>query len=192
MKAWSELELWVWQATQVDNQMKSAFAMVNIIVIDTNEWAPKFLNKTYEAGLDENATAGTYITTVHAVDKDRNRIEYSIVNGNAGPFKIDKYQGVIKLSGRLDYQSQRTYKLEIQAYDGNFSDTAYVSISVLNVIDKAPYFEKPVYNFKLELKEEMNLLNLFIGQVKAVDVEMTGKLNYSLRFDDSSPRRSGM
>jgi hypothetical protein len=52
-----------------------------------------------------------------------------------------------------------------------------VKIEIKNVVDKAPYFEYNYYSFKIKIPYDV-----YIGQIKAIDVEKTGNLTYSLGF----------
>lgn len=165
----------------MDNPLRSAMSMVSISIIDLNEHAPKFESNLYEASIYENAKLDTIVCVTHATDKDKNRIEYSILNNHESPFLIDKYKGVIKVNGRLDYEMKSKYIIEVLAKDANFSDKTLVKINILNLIDKAPYFEYNYYNFKIKIPYDV-----YIGQIKATDVENTGNMSYSMKFNDPS------
>lgn len=164
-------------ATQIDNNSKTAMAMININVIDENKYAPEFLNKTLEINLSrnetltlsttKNASKTIVICEVHAFDRDNNRIEYSLVNSYGGLFKIkNKYKGIIWLTGELE--SRQTYKLEVQAFDGLFTDSSFVYVNLLmdeNHPAQQLVFEKEKYNFSIDLSKEIGIV--FVGQVKA-------------------------
>ena len=154
--------------------------MINILIVDTNDFAPQFEAKTYHAKLHENSPKDTIVTTVKAQDHDKNRLEYSIVNNHESPFVIDRYHGMIRVNGRLDYEMKSKYTIQVVASDGKFADTCSVEIELLNLIDKAPYFEYSNYNFKIKIPNDV-----YIGQIKAIDVEKTSNLTYSLKFNNT-------
>ena len=52
-----------------------------------------------------------------------------------------------------------------------------VKIEIRNVVDKAPYFEYNYYSFKIKIPYDV-----YIGQIKAIDVEKTSNMSYALEF----------
>ncbi len=95
------------KASQVDSPLKAALTIVKIEIVDVNEHAPKFERKLYEADMMENADVGTYVTRIRAADADKNRLEYSIVNSHESPFRIDRYEGMVRVNERLDYEMRQ-------------------------------------------------------------------------------------
>lgn len=57
-------------------------------------------------------------------------------------------------------------------------------MQIKNVIDKAPYFEYNYYSFKIKVPYDV-----YIGQIRAMDVEHTGNLTYALEFADATDAR---
>jgi hypothetical protein len=169
------------KAYQENNPLKSALVMVNIEILNVNEYAPVFEKSSYEIKLKENTKLGTLIGRIQAEDRDKNRIEYSILNNHESPFIIDKYKGIIFVNGRLDYEMKSNYLLDVIASDGNFTSQTVVKIDLINMVDKEPYFEFNNYSFKLKIPYDV-----YIGQVRAIDVEKTEDLKYSLKFNDST------
>ena len=139
------------KASQVDSPLKAALTMVKIEIVDVNEHAPKFERKLYEADVMENADVGTYVTRIRAADADKNRLEYSIVNSHESPFRIDRYEGMVRVNGRLDYEMRQEYVITVSVTDGNFTDSSLVKIRLTNMVDKAPQFEFNNYSFKLNI-----------------------------------------
>ena len=166
---------------QLDNPLKSALAMIKIDIVDVNEFAPRFDESVYTAKVSENAEPGAFVCQVSATDADRNRIEYSIVNNHEAPFLIGRHDGIIKVNGRLDYETKSQFTIQVRADDGNFTATAAVRISLSNKIDQAPNFEYSNYLFKLKTPHD-----IYIGQVRALDVEQTGMLKYSIKSNEKS------
>ncbi len=165
------------KAVQTNNPLKSALTMAKIRIIEVNEYPPKFDKAVYEATVMENADLGTLVCQVNAIDIDKNRLEYSFVNHHdqRTPFAIDRYSGSVSVSGRLDYEVKSEYVLTVRASDANFSTTAIVRILLINTVDTAPEFELTSYQFKFRIPHDV-----YIGQVRAVDIEKTNKLKFSI------------
>lgn len=164
------------KAVQSDNKLKSALTMVKIEIDNVNEYPPRFEENLYDTTIMENAAPGTFVCRIHALDIDKNRIEYSIINAHETPFKIDKIKGTITVNGHLDYELKKEYVLTASANDGNFTVTTMIKISIINMVDRAPQFEFSSYNFKLKLPHDV-----YIGQVRAEDIEQTNKMKYVIK-----------
>lgn len=167
------------KAYQENNPVRSALTMVNVEILNVNEYPPVFEKNLYEIKVKENTKPGTLIGRVQADDRDKNKIEYQILNNHESPFLIDKHKGILLVNGRLDYELKSSYLLDVLASDGNFSSQSVVRIDIVNTVDKEPYFELENYVFKLKVPYDV-----YIGQVRATDVENTNSLKYSLKFDD--------
>lgn len=169
------------KASQRDNPLKSALTMTKIEIVEVNDYPPKFEKALYEADVMENADIGTYVTQIHATDVDKNRLEYSIINSHESPFMIDKFEGILRVNGRLDYEMKREYVLTVSVSDGNFTASALAKVTLTNMVDKAPQFEFNNYSFKLKIPYDV-----YIGQVRANDIERTKKLLYSIKLLDEA------
>jgi hypothetical protein len=174
------------QATQTDNQVRNALTMLNIRIQTRNEYAPLFNQTTYEASIRENAAYGAFVAQVQAVDDDKNPIEYELVLNDttayslansddidSNPFVLDPHTGIIRLNRKLDYELKSEYSFQILAKDGMHTTSAHVHIAVTNLVDTVPVFSQLYYNFKIT-----SLNDVFIGQVKASDIESTNTLAY--------------
>jgi hypothetical protein len=139
------------KATQTDNPLRSALTTVNIFVRDINNFAPRFDSDYYEANIYENSKLDKIVCILGATDKDKNRIEYSILNNHEAPFTIDKLKGIVRVNGRLDYEMKTKYRLDIVASDGNHTTNTTLQINVINLVDKAPYFEYNSYTFRIKV-----------------------------------------
>uniref|UniRef100_A0A8C3UYE4 FAT atypical cadherin 2 n=1 Tax=Catharus ustulatus TaxID=91951 RepID=A0A8C3UYE4_CATUS len=123
---------------------------VLIDVTDCNNHAPSFTQSSYHGAFDENAPPGTSVLTVRATDEDKGDngfVTYSIANQKSVPFVIDSYSGVISTSKSMDYElMQRWYHLRVWASDWGspfrHETEVYVSLTLSNVNDNAPVFEK--------------------------------------------------
>ena len=106
------------------------------------------------------------------------------MNAHESPFYIDKYAGVIRVNGRLDYEMKTQHSVQIVASDGKFAATCILDVQLRNLVDKAPYFEYTSYSFRLKVPTDV-----YIGQLKAVDVEHTANLSYALEFGKPADAR---
>ncbi|MDE2718085.1 MAG: cadherin domain-containing protein [Chloroflexota bacterium] len=104
--------------------------------------APAFGSATYEFSVSEDASTGTSVGTVSAIDPDEgDSVTYSITDGNdESKFSIGSSGGNIAVAGSLDYETVSSYTLTVEASDGKEGSTssATVEISVTNVAEGVP------------------------------------------------------
>ena len=86
----------------------------------------------------EDAKINTVIDTVEAKDpdtktKEYNTLTYTVLGGDTAVFKVNKKTGEVVLKDSLDYEKKKEYELIVRVTDGEFSDTAKVTIKVQNV-----------------------------------------------------------
>ena len=130
---------------------RSTTATVNITVTDVNDNSPIFNQTLYESSVEENSPTGTVVAQVFATDGDIGSnavISFSIksTSVNDSAFEINSTSGEILVSGSLDFDTQPTYEIVIEAVDGHstgarFSD-AQVVISLLDLNDNPPIFDE--------------------------------------------------
>lgn len=116
-------------------------AQVIISIQDGND-PPEFLQAKYEASISEDASIGTKIIAVKAVDKDvrmqNNQFSYSIIGGNTNQsFKVDPQTGFIETARQLDRETIAEYSVLVGAIDTGLppqTGTATVLISVTGKI----------------------------------------------------------
>ena len=121
--------------------------IVVIIIGDINDNLPVF-EKNYTISVQESTVPNTPLITLNATDEDQNSVtEYTLLN-NDSSFILNLTSGQLSLAEQLDYETQMTYELVVLARDKlmpSFSDTATVTVNVLDVDDIPPYFESPSY-----------------------------------------------
>ncbi|KAG7264436.1 hypothetical protein CRUP_022298 [Coryphaenoides rupestris] len=164
-----------------------------------------FTQKVYNATVPENSTAGEI--TVHrpeALDFEERRhaqlvvsasdadlgsaVSYSLVavdgggsGGNSAAshrcFAIDRYSGVITLTGPLDYEDRTEHVLGVAASDSLHRTTGEVVVTVLDVNDNAPVFEQVSYQVSDEAPA-----HALIATLSATDADsgLNGKVSYRL------------
>ncbi|XP_051506088.1 protocadherin gamma-A2-like isoform X44 [Myxocyprinus asiaticus] len=127
-----------------DPQMSGTIPII-ITVEDANDNAPVCFLSVYKTSVAENSPKGTILTTVSASDADQGlngKIEYHITRSSGGTtniFEIDRHDGVLRLTGDIDYEKVKSYQIDIQARDsGRHSDTCKVIVDVIDVNDNKP------------------------------------------------------
>ncbi|XP_068129835.1 protocadherin Fat 4-like [Hyperolius riggenbachi] len=127
--------------------VRSATALIRIIVIDVNDNFPVFTQEVYKISVSENIPVNTTIVTVNATDKDEGanaQISYSFskTSGSVhhtGTFSIHPKSGEVKVNRNLDFELTRNYELSVQAKDGGGHIThCKVLVEVIDENDNAP------------------------------------------------------
>ncbi|XP_075338187.1 protocadherin alpha-8-like [Odontesthes bonariensis] len=130
---------------------RSGTLNVSIIVLDSNDNRPRFSQDIYQIEIQENASIGTTVTKVNALDPDEGtngEIEYSLSKTLARKvyeiFHLDSVTGQITLKEALDYEKSETYKLDVQASDKGqppLTGRCRLIIKIKDVNDNAPEIE---------------------------------------------------
>ncbi|XP_033898829.1 cadherin-5-like [Acipenser ruthenus] len=126
---------------------------------DINDNAPRFTHNIYNGSVKEMSKPGTSVLQVIAVDPDDSsvsghaRVMYSIIKGGE-KFRIDLNTGIITSSNMLDREQQKTYELIVRAkdmpgYEGGFSSTASVIITLEDINDNVATFTKKQYTLSV-------------------------------------------
>ncbi|KAM9356706.1 protocadherin beta-16-like [Symphorus nematophorus] len=118
---------------------------IEISVLDVNDNAPVFTQEVYKITVLETAPKGTILCTVSAVDADQGsngKVSYSITNtldDVPALFQIDEDNGVVALSGNLDYEKAQHYEIHVQASDdGGLTDSCKIIVEVTDTNDNHP------------------------------------------------------
>ncbi|XP_056135724.1 protocadherin-23 [Lampris incognitus] len=148
----------------------------------------RFTSGDYNASVSENSRAGTWITKVDAHDQTTSgrRVAYSIFSGNErGIFTINRHTGEIAVQKHdsLDFEESRQVELVVLADDGLQTAHCRVSISLQDVNDNAPVFERGYYTTAVW---EGHVHNTDIMQVFASDADsgLNGQIDYSIVSGD--------
>ncbi|XP_051774602.1 protocadherin beta-16-like isoform X26 [Ctenopharyngodon idella] len=123
----------------------SGTAQIHVTVLDANDNAPVFTHKIYKASIKENALKGTVVTTVSASDVDEGsngKIKFSIANTLdevSKLFEINETNGVMRVTGNIDYEKARHYQIHVQASDdGGLTDSCKIDVDVIDINDNKP------------------------------------------------------
>nr|XP_056703305.1 cadherin-related family member 3 [Euleptes europaea] len=150
-------------------------------ILPVNEFEPVFSSPSYVFNVSEIIAVNSGIGKVTATDKDvpSTGISYSIVAGGgtldySEIFWIDPEEGTIKIVAPLDYETNMSYLLTVQASDGGSISTVPVTVNVLEAND-----EKPVCS------SNSHFLEIPVGLASGTNIN---GLYISCVDRDSSPR----
>uniref|UniRef100_A0A6Q2Z9C5 Cadherin domain-containing protein n=1 Tax=Esox lucius TaxID=8010 RepID=A0A6Q2Z9C5_ESOLU len=177
--------------TAVDggNPQRSGSVTIEVNVLDANDNVPVFNQSVYTATVNENASKGTYITTVNASDADsgsNGMITYSFSNLKgkvADMFGLDENTGTISLVGQLDHEKTKRYEIGVEAKDhGGLADSSKVIVEVLDINDNAPVIN--VMSFSNSLSEDARVgTTIAVINVKDIDSEMNGQVTCNINHN---------
>ena len=134
----------------------SSNKVIQVNVIDANDNAPEFSQRSYVAVIEEHSLVGTSVLQLMATDKDsmtNAAINYELESGS--PFFVNAQTGLITvaLPHLLDRESTQQLNLTVRAYNpfdsGSQNDSAFVIINLLDINDNAPYFPESNYTFSM-------------------------------------------
>ncbi|XP_029021031.1 protocadherin beta-15-like [Betta splendens] len=129
---------------------KSGTMEILIDVLDVNDNAPVFTKDVYSVDINEDAPIGTTVVRVNATDVDEGSngdVTYSFGNVNKqvrGLFDVDSRTGEIFVKGRLDYEVDDSYEIDIQASDSGalpLRTDKSVTVNIKDINDNAPVIE---------------------------------------------------
>ena len=120
--------------------------MVTVDLGDVNE--PPIIS-SQSLSLTENSAIGTKILTISASDPDyfssrTTNLEYvtltyRIESGNLdNTFSLNSETGDLSIAGIIDYEKHQSFNLTVSVSDIQYSATATIAISVINLNDNAP------------------------------------------------------
>ncbi|XP_060693427.1 protocadherin beta-16-like isoform X6 [Hemiscyllium ocellatum] len=128
--------------------VRSGTVQVLISVKDTNDNAPIFPQSVYRVTLLENAAIGTQVIKLNATDLDdgpNGEITYSLSSYNSAKarekFSVDSKTGEIRVRGKLDYEENTAFEINIKAIDGGpdaMTGNCDVLVNIIDVNDNPP------------------------------------------------------
>lgn len=134
-------------ATDGGSPVRSGSLFVRVSVRGVAEVRPTFEKETFAARVEENSPTGRWVTTVQATTSGVGQpIVYSLVElpevtDRRIPFRIDARTGSVYVSGPVDYERDREFRLTVAATSGGrpaLSAHAQLVIEVVDVNDNAP------------------------------------------------------
>ena len=140
---------------------RHSYLYLTIDITNVDDAYPDFTRAAYEAIVPEGSPKGTFVTVIHAIDKDDLVVTYRISSSSV-PFEIESNTGVIRTKRIFDRVSgDDEFLIYIEASDGNGkSSETLVKVNVTSGFNSAPKFKKK--SFDLSMKEGQGLVpNLF-------------------------------
>ena len=163
---------------------RSIFAQVRVLVLDSNDNAPKFDSAVYSISVSESVPISSTILTVSATDPDLGSggiVWYTLSPSVQDQFSLNSTTGVLVLSKPLDYETVPVYHFTINAIDHGdppLNSTVVVIINVLNVDDECPVFQNSIF---LTYRSAGSTEDL--SKVVATDPDRLGEVRYSIVSD---------
>ena len=164
------------QAIDNGTTSRSSTAVVSVTVMDVND-VPVTLSGDQVVNVSEYTTVNSRIAQFGAVDVEQSDdISFSLSVDNN--FQIDTTTGVVTLAQSLDYEMTVSYVLTVTVSDGVFSNSARLSVNVVDENDNQPMIET---TDPLMIDEEM-AENSIVGQVVATDGDsgLNGQIQFSI------------
>ncbi|XP_026462034.1 protein dachsous-like [Ctenocephalides felis] len=149
-------------ATDTGSPPLHASRTIHLKVTDINDNAPMFESAVYHADVMETAEIGASVIRVTAYDKDEgdnSDLVYELLDSSESAndwFAIDSRTGVISTRSRIECEINPEPKLTVVAKDGGrppLSSTAVVLVTVRDVNDNEPVFDKTFYNISVPENE---------------------------------------
>ncbi|KAI6661225.1 protocadherin Fat 4-like [Oopsacas minuta] len=147
--------------------MKSQLSVI-VQILDVNDQIPKFLSGNYSYSIPEGSDVGEVLGRVQAIDTDTGlggRVLYSLIEDNIPiPFSV-AMDGIITVTGEIDYENISHYSFQIRADNQiplqpstpkNYS-SADVFVQVTDINDNIPgiRFRDGQYRLRMGLEEEL-------------------------------------
>ncbi|KAK3610123.1 hypothetical protein CHS0354_039903 [Potamilus streckersoni] len=163
------------QVTATDKGQPSKSSVVSVsvqITASSSSKTPIFNTVTPNLHVKENSGQGQVVTTVTAQSVQNGVMMYYLAGGNiAHAFSINETTGRIQVSGVVDYEMIREYRLWVEAREsGNPSISGYKEVVVFidDVNDNAPQFSQLVYDASVA---EDVYLDISVIRVQAFDAD---------------------
>ena len=122
---------------------------MTIQLLDANDNSPEFTESKYKFRVPENVTLGHKAGTVKAKDIDSGSfgtVTYVLHGFGTDKFRMNSESGDIYVAQSLDYETQKTYTLMIEAKDGGGRvSTVLVKVDLQDVNDNEPKFKMTEY-----------------------------------------------
>lgn len=164
-------------------------AKIHLTVRGNGDGAPRFKQDSYQAIVKENQPPNKSFFQVQAMDPDDkdSQLRYSLGNDINDFLQINSQTGEISFKESVSYEdfSGKTYNVTVYATDNSkpqpLKTSALLSVSVLDVNNKAPRFEQREY--RTTLIEGKSKPGDIILEPVASDLDRGSQLNYSIIHD---------
>ncbi|XP_001607435.2 cadherin-23 [Nasonia vitripennis] len=182
-----ELEFEV--TASVNNEVV-AYSTVHIELVDANDHSPEFSQALYKLSVPENAEIGRKFGDVRATDADSGafgELTYVLRGFGADKFRTDSKSGGVYVARPLDYETQKSYSLTMEARDGGGKiSTVNVLVELEDVNDNAPVFEQKEYSRIVRERATSFDPQMFVRATDADGPEQgDGRITYSISEHNS-------
>ena len=157
---------------------RSSTAVVSVNVMDIND-EPVTLDGDQVVNITEYTTVNRAIAQFRVPNVEQSdNISFAISGDQVEDFRIHPVTGAVTLAQSLDYETRVSYALTVTVSDGVFSDSAQLTVNVLDENDNQPILDT---TDPLMIEEEINE-NALVGQVVATDADsgLNGQLEFSI------------
>ncbi|XP_014488108.1 PREDICTED: fat-like cadherin-related tumor suppressor homolog [Dinoponera quadriceps] len=151
-----------------------------------NVHAPEFLDFPDEVRVNESVKLGATLVRIRARDRDldyNGKLVFCISSGDRDSvFGIDPDTGDLEVIGYLDRERESEYYLNVSVYDlgkPQKSASKMLPVTVLDVNDNAPKFEKSLASFRIS-ETALNGTNVWRANASDADLGDNARLTYSL------------
>ena len=127
-----------------NTEHRSDFVVVNMMLTDLNDNVPLILTPPETVNISESQQTSTVVFTVTALDNDTepySTLTFSLIPEDV-PFLIDPTTGAVTLVSPLDYETRRSYTLEVRASDVSEMGRRTVTVFVENESDERCVFDR--------------------------------------------------
>uniref|UniRef100_A0A8C3DKU9 Cadherin EGF LAG seven-pass G-type receptor 1 n=1 Tax=Corvus moneduloides TaxID=1196302 RepID=A0A8C3DKU9_CORMO len=153
---------------------KSDTTYVEILILDANDNAPRFLRDRYQGSVFEDVPLSTSVLQLSATDRDsglNGRLLYTFQGGDDGDgdFYIEPTSGVIRTLRKLDRENVAVYSLRAFAVDRGsppLKASVDIQVTVLDINDNPPVFEKDEFDIFVE---ENSPVGSIVARISAAD-----------------------
>lgn len=154
-----------------------------------NVHAPEFVDFPTEIKVNESVNLGTTLVKIKARDRDlgyNGKLNFVISEGDDDSvFCVDTDSGELKIIGYLDRERRERYVLNVTIFDlgkPQKSTSRVLPITVVDVNDNAPRFEKTLASFRVA-ENALNGTVIFTANATDADVGENARVTYSLVTD---------
>ncbi|XP_060630169.2 protocadherin beta-16-like isoform X3 [Anolis sagrei] len=141
---------------------RTGTVQINIKILDINDNSPQFTQSEYKVRLKENSPQDALVSKVEAQDLDFGSNAHITFSFHRVPekihnlFQLNEITGEITVGGKIDYEKETSYEMNIKATDGGgLSGYCNVLVEVEDVNDNAP--EVSVISLTNIIKEDSPL-----------------------------------
>ncbi|KAM9792483.1 protocadherin-23 [Neosynchiropus ocellatus] len=185
------------EARDAGDPVRSSVAVVDVLILDTNDHAPAFLQDIYTLTVPEDAPRGTTLLTLSADDQDSSpentHLEFSIIKGNeekifcleVQTIRLEKQMknvGRLVLCKALDREITEHHQMTVSVSDRGtppLNNSALVMVTVSDCNDNSPSFSSREYHAQVS---ENSLVGTKLVQIRAQDPDLgtNGLLKYEI------------